>query len=268
MTRPVHAADGQTFRVGDTEFVRGPSRNSSANRLWIQKPNGLVDQYVRLCDEFRPRTIVELGIYGGGSTALLALLAEPQKLVALELEATPPTGLAEFIEQHELTDVVVPCYGVDQSDRTRVRDIVAEELGDEPLDLVIDDASHMLEETRASFEVLFPRVRPGGLFIIEDWACDHGWATSFRAGLDAAPPAERATLEAQLTAIAAQSAPVRPLTRLVVELMVARASSAGAIDDITIDAHWVAVRRGNADAGFWPYRLSDYSAMHLGLLDH
>ena len=39
----------------------------------------------------------------------------------------------------------------------------------EPLDLVIDDASHLYGPTMASFEVLFPRLRPGGLYVIEDW---------------------------------------------------------------------------------------------------
>jgi hypothetical protein len=34
---------------------------------------------------------------------------------------------------------------------------------------VIDDASHIYEPTRASFETLFPYLRPGGLYIIEDW---------------------------------------------------------------------------------------------------
>ena len=41
------------------------------------------------------------------------------------------------------------------------------------LDLVIDDASHLLPETTASFNVLFPRLRAGGLFVIEDWSWQH-----------------------------------------------------------------------------------------------
>ena len=53
------------------------------------------------------------------------------------------------------------------------------------LDLVIDDASHELHATKASFETLFPLLRSGGWYIIEDWIwetvpCrepDHPWAT-------------------------------------------------------------------------------------------
>jgi hypothetical protein len=42
-----------------------------------------------------------------------------------------------------------------------------------PLDLIIDDASHMYGLTKTSFETLFPLLRPGGLYIIEDWAWGH-----------------------------------------------------------------------------------------------
>ncbi|MFP3608175.1 class I SAM-dependent methyltransferase, partial [Paraburkholderia sp. SIMBA_053] len=50
--------------------------------------------------------------------------------------------------------------------------------------LVVDDASHFYEQTKTSFKTLFPLVRPGGLYIIEDWnwsfqdafqASDNGW---------------------------------------------------------------------------------------------
>ena len=35
---------------------------------------------------------------------------------------------------------------------------------------MLDDASHELDYTRASFNTLFPRLRSGGLYIIEDWS--------------------------------------------------------------------------------------------------
>ena len=41
------------------------------------------------------------------------------------------------------------------------------ELTDEP-DPVVHDASHTYEETRASFEFLFPLLSRGGIYVIED----------------------------------------------------------------------------------------------------
>ena len=53
-----------------------------------------------------------------------------------------------------------------------LKQIILRELADE-LDLVVDDASHTYEETKASFEFLFPLLRPGGIYVIEDWSWAH-----------------------------------------------------------------------------------------------
>ena len=43
----------------------------------------------------------------------------------------------------------------------------------EPLDLVIDDGSHENESQLISFDTLWPHVRPGGFYIIEDVCCSY-----------------------------------------------------------------------------------------------
>jgi hypothetical protein len=53
----------------------------------------------------------------------------------------------------------------DQSDPDLLASLVAS-YG--PFDLVIDDGSHLGHHQRASFAGLFPAVRPGGLYVIED----------------------------------------------------------------------------------------------------
>jgi len=35
-------------------------------------------------------------------------------------------------------------------------------------DIVIDDGSHRMQDQQRTFEIVFPRVRPGGLYVIED----------------------------------------------------------------------------------------------------
>jgi demethylmacrocin O-methyltransferase len=55
----------------------------------------------------------------------------------------------------------------DQSDRESLERAVA---GCLPFDLVVDDGSHVGSHIIISFEVLFPRVAPGGLYVIEDVA--------------------------------------------------------------------------------------------------
>lgn len=46
-------------------------------------------------------------------------------------------------------------------------------LGDNKYDLVIDDGSHISEHISKTFELLWPRVRPGGFYAIEDLACTY-----------------------------------------------------------------------------------------------
>ncbi|GIU90424.1 MAG: hypothetical protein KatS3mg010_1523 [Acidimicrobiia bacterium] len=155
---------GESFVVDGVEFVCKYSPESTPRRFFIVKPMELVERYRRLCEtEWRNRNIVELGIAEGGSTALLALLARPKKLVAVDLEPKRLEALDQFIHDRRLEDSVQPCYGVDQADHDQLARIVDEAFRDEPLDVVIDDASHQYDLTRASFETLFPRLRPGGV---------------------------------------------------------------------------------------------------------
>jgi len=63
-------------------------------------------------------------------------------------------------------------FSTSQSDREILERIVRDELADE-LDLGVDDASHSYEQTKASFEVLFPLLCPNGIYVIEDWSRAH-----------------------------------------------------------------------------------------------
>jgi predicted O-methyltransferase YrrM len=258
MPKLVELPDAAGWRVGDTEFVTSYSRNSTLDRFALRKTQDLVEKYVDLCPAYRGANIVELGIASGGSTALLALLAEPRRLVACELASEPVRALDEFRDRHGLADVVRPYYGVDQADRARLRAIVEAEFGDAPLDLVIDDASHLYDETIASFEVLFPRLRPDGLFIIEDWASDYARAKLVAAALAETDAPGHEEAMAQFTDALDRRSEGRgpvPLHRLVPEL-VELARVGETVARVAIDTHWVAIRRGSAALDRDEFRLA------------
>lgn len=138
----------------------------------IIKPPELVHRYLDLIEAEQPSTIVELGVKDGGSTALLALVAEPDQLLAVDLAPSMPPILGELIADLDHPERVATAFGLDQSDRAALTAAVDACLGTRPIDLVIDDASHVLGPTRASFEVLYPRAAPGGLFVVEDWSSE------------------------------------------------------------------------------------------------
>jgi hypothetical protein len=238
---------------------------------------------------YRNANIVELGISQGGSTALASILTDPRKLVAVELEPEPVEPLEAFLRRTGRDTTTRTYYGVDQSDRSRLTEILDAEFGDEPIDLVIDDASHLLEPTRASFEVLFPRLRPGGLFVIEDWNWQHLRSKSL-----VQPGSE---LEAEFTrrlreALADESSPEhavlvdlmeqeaegveRPtsrgmggkdlLTMLVIELLFARAWSGDVVARLDVLDLWVLVHRGPAQLESATFRVDDIVHDHFGIV--
>ena len=146
----------ERFRIGDVDFRCSFERGSEPDRFYVRKHRGQVESFLSVFDRFPDANVVELGIMEGGSTALAALAARPRKLVAVELAPERVAALDELIDRQGLGERVRLYYGVDQSDRERLGEIVGDEFGDERLDLVIDDASHLLEPTRASFGRCFP----------------------------------------------------------------------------------------------------------------
>ncbi len=190
------------------------------------KPRPLIERYVEWIEELRPRNIVELGILEGGSTAFLHRLARPHRLVAIDRKPPAVPALADFVAREGLDEELRVHTDVDQSDRGRLAAVVDDVFGDEPLDLVVDDCSHLYEQTRASFNELFPRLRPGGLYTIEDWRWAHP-------ELGAEP-------------VEGMWPDETPLTRLIFELLLAIPTAPGLIADVNVQLRTVEVRRGDA----------------------
>lgn len=192
------------------------------------KDRSLVESYADLCASLEPKRIVEIGIWGGGGTILLERLASPEKLVAFDRADERAAYLDRHIVAHGLEGRVSCHYGVYQTQITKIRTILDAEFGAAPLDLVVDDASHLLDETRTTFNALFPRLRPGGAYVIEDWAWAH-WAGMYQEG---------AWLERA------------PMSELIFEIVLVAASYAKEIvASVQIEPGLVAVRRGSAVLG-------------------
>jgi hypothetical protein len=128
-----------------------------------------------------------------------------------------------------------------------VGEILATHFGGPVIDLVIDDASHEYAATKVLFETVFPFVRPGGAYLIEDWCGESGIAFAIDRELrrtgqvlpdDGRPPST-------------------PLTRLALELVLAKAESADVIDEVQLDTSTVLVRRGPAPLDPSGFRLDD-----------
>jgi hypothetical protein len=114
--------------------------------------------------------MVEIGLLHGGSAIYWEQRFCPERLDLFDITPSIP-ALEDYMMRHQLDHVHLH-LGISQDDRAAITSIL-----DAPIDAVIDDASHQYAETLASFEAIFPLIRPGGVYIIEDWAWGHaaGW---------------------------------------------------------------------------------------------
>ena len=176
VTPEIAEIDGQRFLIawGSKDWDEMPE--STAELFVLMKRPEMIEGYLRRFRRDRPRNIVEVGVFQGGSAAMLWQMCRPNRLVGIELASAPSDAVARFVAQRGADGLRVH-WETDQADIPRVLGIVDQELGDEPIDLVLDDASHLYAQTKLSFEALFPRLRPGGTYLIEDWGWAH-WAGS------------------------------------------------------------------------------------------
>lgn len=239
--------EADQFELDGVLFVPSWGRRSEPGALVLLKAAGMVPLYRELLAPLLHPRMVELGISQGGSVALLALLARPAKFVAVELDPTPIEPLLAVLEDKQLGETVKPYFGVDQGDRKRLAEIIAAEFGDDQLDLVVDDASHRYEPTVASFEVLFPRLAPGGIYVIEDWTCQDVTAEMQARALLANPdsPASQRFLERVVERMTGELPAPHPISRLALELALAVGRSDGAVAEVRLDENWIVVRRGD-----------------------
>lgn len=144
-------------------------RPSDAEAFTLVKTQQFLQFYAELSGHTKPRGILELGVFQGGSYVFLDKMFAPERMSAIEISKVPVQPLVDHVAATPGRSVH---FGTSQADADALRRVVAEDLGG-MLDMVVDDASHDYTLTRTSFEVLFPLLAPGGLYIIEDWAWAH-----------------------------------------------------------------------------------------------
>lgn len=128
------------------------------------------EQYLQVYDrEFsalvatgRPLRLLEIGVQNGGSLELWSkFLPAGSEIRGIDID--PRVSSLEFESKNTRVDIA------DATDSIRLEEI----LGSERFDIIIDDASHVCEKVRQSFEILFPHLSLGGHYVIEDLACSY-----------------------------------------------------------------------------------------------
>ena len=230
------------FRIRDTRF-RAISfgmnqRQSTVDEFVMQKSDWMLERYQRLVEQLQPKHIFELGIWRGGSCVFFHELAQAKKLVAVDISDQRIDAVDDYIKLRGFERSLRLFYGVNQADVDRLRQIARAEFPEGELDLVIDDASHFLDESRASFNALFPLVRPGGVYVIEDWPWAHGHIDR--------PEQENGFYEER-----------EPLTKLIFEIILACPSTHPMIEKIEVDRNSATIWRGEGSVDAEQFDISN-----------
>ena len=120
-------------------------------------PHGYFPDYLKLAAALGPSaTVCELGVLYGESLVMWQHLFPSGRVIGVDRDenAQWPDGTARIIAEQ---------------DDPALQDKVREHAPD-GCDLIIDDASHRGRQTAAAFAQLWPLVRPGGYYVVEDWA--------------------------------------------------------------------------------------------------
>jgi SAM-dependent methyltransferase len=127
----------------------------------------------------RPIRLLELGVHKGGSLLMWKDYFTRGEIAGLDVKPVEVEDKSGRIR----------VYAGDQRD-TQLLDRIGRQCAPDGFDIVIDDASHIAAFTKVSFWHLFEHhLKPGGVFVIEDWRVGYwdAWpdGASFEPGSEA-----------------------------------------------------------------------------------
>ena len=122
------------------------------------KPIHYPDLYDKHFGPYRgkPVTMLEIGVAGGGSLQMWREYFGPDATI-FGIDIDPQCA--------ELADPPNQVRIGSQADPAFLQSVI-EEMG--PPDIILDDGSHIAKHQRASFRALYPALKSGGLYVIED----------------------------------------------------------------------------------------------------
>jgi len=190
------------------------------HHIYLYKDRRFLTALAAVIDRISPARMVEIGVLTGGSTIYWAERYQLQRMAAFEISPRASL-LSQYIERHALADRMRIHFGTRQDDVPAVLSAIAQDFAGEPIDVILDDASHQYNETRTTLETLLPYVRNGGIYVVEDWAWGHhkNWPPQMWANQPLMSP-------------------------LLSELMLVCGRGRGVIDRIDIDPNFAVIWRG------------------------
>ena len=130
--------------------------NNAAKRCfkWVH----YFDIYEQHFERFRGTspTVLEIGVRGGGSVEMWSEYFGPgARIVGLDIDPE--------CREHQRDGIEI--FIGSQSDPAAIEAVFASYPN---IDIVIDDGSHIMKDMIATFEMVYPRMNPDGVYLLED----------------------------------------------------------------------------------------------------
>jgi methyltransferase family protein len=246
LSRQSFTLGGYTFNIpaslADLMFRSDDIANAEPDSFFLGKELEILRGYFSLFKQLLPKRILDVGVAKGGSAVFLQLMVKPERLLALELSTSRAENLDRFIKDEGLDDSMQVVHGVDQGDADRVRQLCKAHFGEgRSVDLVIDDASHLLAPTRTSFETVFPYITPGGSYIVEDYAALPIFLNPW---LEKAAEHEETRILVESGLHQFLGSDQRPLHAMAMEAILGSIAEPGIIHQVIVNKHWLRIVRG------------------------
>ena len=149
----MNIAEQKTITSQYYEAYEGSKQSTAKPRHYLE----LYEKYFgNLTD--KELSILELGIFEGHSLEYFSRLFPNSRVFGVDINKRKRT----------FSNDRVTMYQGAQQDPALYQRIMAEN-GITQFDVIIDDCSHIGSLTLDSFNILYPFLTPGGLYIIEDW---------------------------------------------------------------------------------------------------
>lgn len=167
--------------MNDKEFL-------SPSDTWTNKPPYYLSVYSKHLIHLRdkPIKLLELGVHRGGSLEMWGSSFPNATIAGIDIKPVLATNEAGVVlrengepVQYKFSSERIQFRQGSQSDAEFLTAVSAE-IAPDGWDVIIDDASHVGSLSLASFKALFPRLKKGGLYIVEDWGV--GYLHNFAEG--------------------------------------------------------------------------------------
>lgn len=144
-TPPASPSTGSKFTLDELAQKYGTDKSSEHHNYAV-----LYERYLQGLPELG--ALLELGVFKGGSLRMWRGWLPLWKIVGLDIEPKNKIEGITILEGDQAEPLVTTALGETHG----------------PFDVIIDDASHLSSLTIASFEQLWPFLKPGGWYVVED----------------------------------------------------------------------------------------------------